>query len=246
MKRTRRLGLLASGIALILVGSGVWGSRLDYSVEERLQPLLPTPFISVDAAVTSDLSAACDSVKSNGGWIIFLIWLSLTSDETPRTFLQTAPEPYGLFVEYDPGEEGLLRLGLGLGPEKWNTALPLRHIRRNERLQLAIGVTSNETRVMGNLIDERINCPAQFLANWRCDAFTAARADKPTPAGINCNACTTSISYATGASGGQYEALMNSLRSNVAYNFRRIIGTVLILCGCYAVLKAMRRNQCAT
>lgn len=241
MKHTRRLGFLASGIALVLAGSGVWQSRLDYTVEERLRTLLPAPLTSIEPTATSDLSAACNSASSNDGWIIFLVSLNLISDQTPRKYLQSAPEPYGIYVEYDPDEEGLLRLGLGLGPEKWNTALPLRHARRNEQVQIALGVTADEIRVMGNLVDERTNWPAQFRSNWKCDAFAIAGVDQPTSAALDCEACTTRVSYLTGTGRSEFNDIMNSLTNERRYHLFRVFGSLIVLTGITAIAFAARR-----
>lgn len=76
----------------------------------------------------------------------------MVDDEQARRCVQTADEPFGSFIEYDPS---LLRLSPGLGPEKWNNELPIRYVRRDVAAYITNGGNRSQTRVVTNLADQQ-------------------------------------------------------------------------------------------
>lgn len=227
------------GVVLVVVGSVVWGARNEYAPESALQGQLAVPLVSVDASTVTDLTAACNAVNQDEGWILFVVRAQLVSDAQARRYLQTADEPFGLFVEYDPA---LLRLGLGLGPEKWNTELPIRSVRRDESAVITIGVSRSQTRVVTNLADQQKVWPNGFAPQWRCDGVELGRANHTFASGATCQDCAVSLRYTTGTGITELNDLLSSLSNNRRHNTMRIAGTGLTLFGLAMLAFAFRRR----
>ena len=171
------------GVVAVVVGSAIWGARNEYSPETLLQRQLATTLVPVDTSTVTDLTATCNAVNQDEGWVLFVVSAQLVSDAQARRYLQTADEPFGLFIEYDPA---LLRLGLGLGPEKWNTELPIRYVRRDEFAVITMGVSRSQTRVVTNLGDQQTVWPNGFAPQWRCDGVELGRANHTFASGATC------------------------------------------------------------
>jgi hypothetical protein len=216
------------GVVLVVVGSVIWGARNEYSPENVLQRQLAAPLVPVDASTVTDLTAACNAVNQDEGWVLFVINAQLVSDAQARRYLQTADEPFGLFIEYDPP---LLRLGLGLGPEKWNTELPIRYVRRDESAVITIGVSRSQTRVVTNLADQKTVWPNGFAPQWRCDGVELGRANHTFASGATCQDCAVQLRYTTGAGITELNDLLDSLSNNRRHNTMRVAGTGLTLLG---------------
>jgi hypothetical protein len=227
------------GVVLVVVGSVIWGARNEYAPVTVLQRQLATPLVSVDSSTVTDLSAACNAVNQNEGWVLFVVSAQLVSDAQARRYLQTADEPFGLFIEYDPA---LLRLGLGLGPEKWNTELPIRYVRRDEFAVITIGVSRSQTRVVTNLADQQTVWPNGFAPQWRCDGVELGRANHAFASGATCQDCAVSLRYTTGAGITKLNDLLDSLSDSHRHNTMRMAGTGLTLLGLAMLVFDLRRR----
>jgi hypothetical protein len=225
------------GAALAVIGSVIWGARNEYSPENALRRQLAAPLVTVDASTVTDLTAACNAVNQDEGWVLFVVNARLVSDARVHRHLQTADEPFGLFIEYDPP---LLRLGLGLGAEKWNTELPIRYVRRDESAVITVGVSRSQTRVVTNLADQQTVWPNGFAPQWRCDGVELGRADHTFASGATCQDCAVSLRYTTGAGITELNDLLDSLSNSRRHNTMRIAGTGLTLFGFVLLMTPMR------
>lgn len=216
------------GVVLVVVGSVIWGTRNEFVTEDVFQRQLVAPLVTVDDVTLTDLTAACNTINRDQGWILFVLDAQLVSDAQARRYLQTADEPFGLFIEYDPP---LLRLGLGLGPEKWNTELPIRYVRRDEAAIIAIGVSRSQTRVVTNLTDQQTIWPDSFASQWQCDKIELGRANHTYASGADCQACQVRLRYTTGGGITALNDLLDSLTNRRSHNTRRMVGTGLTLIG---------------
>jgi hypothetical protein len=233
--------LVLVGVGLAVAGSLVWKSRLEYSPETLLQRKLGSGLLEVDSEKPNDLSEECNIASEQGGWILFVMNAQLLADNKARTYFETAVEPSGLFVEYDPG---MLRLGLGLGPgsAESNLELPIRLVRNDETATIIIGVSRDETRVITNGVDRRIGWPGDSYREWRCDPVQIADDIRESSHGYRCEGCNTRLRYATGQDPASLGSLLDGLSNVERFNTRRFIGTGLTLVGLALVLTRFRRS----
>jgi hypothetical protein len=229
--------------ALLVLGSLLWLSRTktpDVNVfVEKLGAALETASAGQEARLLS----ACKAVNSSGGWLVFVATMNLQSDDVPRRYLQTADEPYGLFIEYDPTESGLLRLGLGLGPDKWNTELPIRTVRRNESTQIFIGISREETRVVTSVVDRRIQWPGEFVDEWRCDNMKLG-IDQEVPGSLMyCKNCQVRLEFLEGTGTATMQTALDAMSNIQTYQFARISGSLLSAVGLGLLGWAIRRRS---
>lgn len=223
----------ALGLALVVVGSLVWNSRLDYSPESQVGVQLSDPLVS---GALTDLSRECAALSADENWILFVVSATLVSDTTPRRYFQTSADPFGMFIEYDPGESAMLRLGLGLGPDQWNTALPIRFVRRAEAAFIAVGISRNETRIVSNVVDRRIRWPAEFLPQLRCDQVRVGSKNSSAESGVECVGCTVAVRHASGEGIEKLNDILDALSNVREYQMKRWLGTTMVLAGCAVVL----------
>ncbi len=238
---SRSIAVRLTGVAIAMLGSAIWASRLDYSPETTLIGHLGGRLIDVDPNRVSDLSSTCSEATKDGGWMLFILNANLRSDSTTRTFFETADERFGLWVEYDPG---LLRLGQGLGAESLvsNTEIPIRWVRRDESAFIAIAVTADGTRVVSNAVDKRNKWPGTLMNSWRCDKVQIGSDTRELSEGRECLACNARLRYASGQGVQQLEILLDNLSNVQSLNLRRWTGTGLILLGISMTLHGQRRR----
>jgi hypothetical protein len=194
----------------------------------------------INSQTTTNLTAECRHATRSGNWILFVIEADLLSDPISRRYFRTASEPYGLFIEYDPTESGLLRLGLGLGPEKWNSGIPIRFVRRDERSTILIGVTRSETRVVSNVVDFSVDWPGHFGSQWRCDDVRGGYESSGSEG--RCPGCDESISYITGERLDDLKDIMDAASNVRRFNVLRYLGNSLSLLGLGFIALALRRR----
>ena len=229
-------------MALCAAGSLIWNSRLEYAPEALLQQRLGSRFQEIPVGRSSDLSEYCNVASEQGGWILFVMEAKLLADNKVRTYFETAVEPSGLYVEYDPG---LLRLGMGLGPgsAESNLELPIRLVRNDESATVMIGVRRDETRLITNAVDHRIDWPGDYLREWRCDSVQIADDTLESTQGYLCEGCNTRLRYATGQDPAELSSLLDELSNVERFNSRRFVGTGMILVGTAAVFGQFRRPR---
>jgi hypothetical protein len=214
-------------------------SRLDYSPETQLRERLSDRLITVDPNAFTDLSAQCGEATNGDGWILFVTDARLRSDVAFATYFETAEEPVGMWMELDAG---FLRLGLGLGLESmaWNTEIPVRWVRSDQRETIIIGVTRDQTRVIANAVDKKAPWPGDLADIWRCNAVQIGSDTRQLSEGKGCAGCNTSLRYATGTERAELIELMDSLANVRTSNARRLLGSVLTMAGVLLVWFAPR------
>lgn len=223
------------GAALLIAGSLVWGDRNSFPNGGQIAQRDGGRFVSLNSRSPTNLTTECNTIN-NDGWILLIVDLMLAADATPRTYFQTSDEPFGLFIEYDPDEAGLLRLGLGLGPEKWNTEMVIRRVRRNEPITIALGIELRQTRLITSVADRRITWPGAFVPHWRCDAVNIGDSDAAPMTALPCHQCDVSVRYATGVDRGELESLLDSYSNKRAHQWKRMLGSFAVVSGLYLLL----------
>ena len=225
----------AIGAVLVVFGAFLWASRLDYSPERVLRSQLGDRLISVSPEGSTNLTKACDYSRQAEGWVLFVLDAELISDNTTRTFFETDEEPYGLWVEYDPG---LLRVGLGLGPQsvESSTNIPVRWVRRDESIMVAIGVALDGTRVIANAIDQSSQWPGAFFPDWKCNAVQLGSDTRKLSEGYSCPGCDVRLSYAVGDSNEELTDILDDLSNVQSFNARRWFGSASSLAGILLLL----------
>jgi hypothetical protein len=238
----RKLIFLVIGTLSCIAGSFIWNSRFEYAPEVLLQQRLGSRLQEVLVGQPTDLSEECNVASEQGGWILFVMDANLLADDKVRTYFETAVEPGGLFVEYDPG---LLRLGLGLGPGgvESNLELPIRLVRNNEKATIMIGVSRDETRVLTNAVDRKIAWPGDFYREWRCDPVQIADDTRESTHGYRCEGCNTRLRYVTGDDPVTLSTLLDELSNVNNFNVRRFLGTGLTLAGVAVVLAQFQTSR---
>jgi hypothetical protein len=208
----------------------IWSTRLQFAPERALEQMLPNRLVEIDGSAVTNLSDSCVRLASSNSWILFVMNARFTSDATFRTFFETARESVGLWVEYDAG---LVRLGLGLGPESVepSTSVPIRIVRRDESATVLIGVVRDQTRVITDGIDARASWPGPFAESWSCDSVQIGSDERELSEGNDCDLCDVRLRYATGANPEELQQLLNSVANVNSMNARRTLGTFLTLLG---------------
>jgi len=226
----RAFGIRLVGATLAIGGSLLWSSRLDYEPERVLEERVADRLVEVAPGQLSDLSNHCGQVLNPGGWMLFVMDARLLSDTKFRTYFETAEERVGLWVEYD---SGLLRLGLGLGPESpdSNTEVPIRWVRRDESATVFIAVSREETRVITNAVDKSTSWPGSFAESWRCNGVQVGSDSRKLSEGSTCAECNVRLRYVSGRSSSQLNSLLGQLSNVRIFNQKRITGSALVVVG---------------
>ena len=243
--KLRSVVLALTGAMLLTAGSMVWRSRLASSPEASIQRALDTRLVEVSKVADVDLTDACRGVNEGNGWILFVLNASITNDDEIRTFFETAEEPLGLYVEYEPG---LFRLGLGMGPGNVNEAgesvsnieLPIRRVHRSEDAYVFIGVTRDVTRVVTNTRDARVAWPSYLADEWKCNQVRVADNEKASTHGYTCKGCNVRLRYAIGGDVGELSDILESVSNIRQFNTRRWVGTGLSLLGIVFIMISLR------
>ena len=241
----RSIVLAVTGVLLLIAGSMTWHSRFAYSPETNIQRALGTRLVEVSKVTDVDLTDACRGVNEGSGWILFMLNASIINDDKIRTFFETAEEPLGLYVEYEPG---LFRLGLGMGPGNVNEAgesvsnieLPIRRVHRSEDAYVFIGVTRDVTRVVTNTRDARVAWPSYLADEWKCNQVRVADNEKVSTHGYTCKGCNVRLRYAIGGDVGELSDILQSVSNIRQFNTRRWVGTGLSLLGIVFIMISIR------
>ena len=233
------------GLVLIVSGFVVWGSRLNhFEPEGVIKSYLKDRLEAVPRGEEVDLTEECAHAISDDGWILFILKTTLINDNRYRTFFETAEERVGLWVEYEPG---LLRLGLGLGPDniEANRSLPIRTVRQTETTTIFIGVSRDETRVVTNARDGRISWPREAAPFWSCSNVRFADATREMSNGNACEGCEISLAYVAGKDDSALKRILDDASNVRIFNYLRWLGTALILIGVALMVtpKPLRKTQ---
>lgn len=206
---------------LMLAGAAIWNDRLEFSPESALQASGTPPMTLLDSTATSDLTSACSLAEREQGWILFVITALLTSDNIPKGFFETALDEQGLYIDYDPRESAMLRIGVT--SDGTTRFVPFRTVRRSEEAFIAIAVRSTELRVITNAVDRTKHWSDFQVNQLRCDAVKPGVSDD-----IECGHCNVSVRYLAGSGGEKLSDVMSSLSNRRAYEMKRWLGNLLI------------------
>lgn len=228
--RVNRLLAQFVGILLVVSGSLVWLQVPTFQAESVFNNYLGSRLVQIDESSTTDLTQQCAVINEEGGWILFVLDANLRSDYLYRRYFETAPEPSGLWVEHDAG---LLRVGLGLGPEssESSASLSARLVRTNESATIIIAVSRNETRVIADKSDARSEWPGKFSQKWQCNAVVVGDETPRFVEGDTCAGCSATLRYATGASLAELDEILSKVSNARQAWIRRITGTCVTLLG---------------
>lgn len=235
MTRKTSIAVRLVGALFAIVGSMIWTSRLVYTPNTVFDRFKGAQLAEIEGAAITDLASTCDEILTDSGWIVFVLTANLISDSAFRTYFETSTERDGLWVEYD---SGLLRLGLGLGPDSPDpsTAIPIRTVRQDERVTVTIAVTRNQTRVVTNAVDKQKVWPGEFAEGWKCDAVQIGSDVRELSEGNTCVGCNARLFYMTGTDHTELTQLLDSLSNVRSFNTRRILGSALTLMGVLMML----------
>jgi len=227
--RSRNVVVGTLGVTLVVVGTLLWNTRLNYSPEQVLDMKISEKLVEIEPDKITDLTGACTQV-GNGGWLLFVLEAQLTSDSEFRTFFETAEERSGLWVEYDPG---LLRLGLGLGPNasESNTEIPIRWVRRDEKAVIAIVVRQQETIVVTNAKRQAKQWRGPIDGFWKCNAVQVGSDTQELTQGHECENCRIRLRFAYGDNGQEVLDVVEKLDNIAEFNLKRWLGSGLLISG---------------
>lgn len=220
------------GVALVVYGSFEWSRRLTYQPDVGKligSGIELTDFSNPD---TAQLIAACRGVEQSNGWLLLVIRTNLVADQIFRGYFESAPDERGLYVEYDPFEVSTgPSFRLGISSQVQNTLVHLRTVRRDEDAFVALGIQSDQIRVVTNGVDRIEQYVESFQPSLSCDSPVVGLADE-----IDCKGCDISVRYAAGSDQLQLTEALNSLSNARSYNVRRVLGTVATFIGSFLVL----------
>lgn len=241
----RRIVVVLIGLGLIIVGSTVWRSRLEYSPELALRQRLGNQLKEVSSEDSYDLSDACDVFNDREKWILFVLEANQLNDSTMRTYFETADqERIGLWVELEPP---LLRLGMGLGLEnpESSTQLPIRVVRRSERFTATIAVTKRGTYLVANGKKMRSAWPDIQGARWSCGTVRVGGDSGSLSEGYSCSQCDVRLHYATGENYETLQRILDSITNVRKFESYRWIGNSLVVGGLIVIVasEVMQRRR---
>ncbi len=222
------------GLGLVVLGSFIWNSRIPDFKDELVKTQLADRLREVPAGTSLDISSECEQQTVGSGWILFVLDANLINDNQFRSYFETASEEMGVWVTYD---NGLLQLGLGLGPNSPNSnrALPIRIVRQNERATILIGVSRDETRVVMNVRDVRTNWPGEFASGWSCEYVRFGDETNVLSEGVGCSGCNITLRYATGDDYEELQRIFDQVSNISIFNQRRWLGSGLTLLGVFII-----------
>jgi hypothetical protein len=212
------------GALLIVMGSLLWNDRLKFDPES----VIAQSELSSELAPVVDgergLVSQCSAARSGAGWLMLLVDTEIQADDTYRGYFETAPKSSGVFMEYDPGENGLLRLGVAGDPA--TTFIPLRTVRRNETQTLALLINGSKLRIVGNAVDRYVSLPEDTTPTWECSEARVGSAD-----GAPCPDCGVTLRYAYGSTLRDADQFLDSLSNMRSFNLKRWLGSGMSMVG---------------
>lgn len=227
----RSLGLLIGGLLLAVIGSVYWMNEPEFSPNKILENRLKKQVSIIDSNVPLDMSAACDVFNDNESWILFIVEANQIADSQFRTYFETTrDERMGLWLEYEPP---LLRLGMGLGMDNPESSihLPVRTVRRPDRITALIAVTRWKTRLLVNGRDQSSNWPNINGTKWRCDDVRLGTEWSILSEGYGCSGCNVQLRYVAGNGFKQLDSALDAVSNSRSMRVRKYVGSMLVLVG---------------
>lgn len=231
----QRLSYRTIGLAALLLVSGslIWSSKGTESFEERLASLDQTALLNLQPLSAGDQLEGCESVSNKSGWILLVFQTTVLPGSEPLAYFETAPDSEGIFLEYDPTDPDnsvVFRLGLASTPDA--ILIPLRVVRRFERISFAVGIQSDSVRIISNSIDRRDIFGGRVPQDLKCNAVVLRGDDEP-----NCTACSITVSYAHGGKPEDLATLLDEVSDSAFFDKMRLTGTFLIWAGVVILLR---------
>jgi hypothetical protein len=220
---------LAVSLLLVVTGLIMWYTRPAFVRAEFPQhgDTFDSSGEPVDIGDRGDL---CSSLQGEDGYLLISGNISLATTGVSQGFLQTSDGETGLFFEYDPGEDSLLRFGFHQSDE--NVArVKYRNLRKSGAFNFSILVQSDGTlRMVGDGTDEtsKVENLSIDCSNFRIAAANGSE-------GIE---GTMSVSFSSGLDAQQAEELIDSYLSmyskslpSTLYKWPLYAGVLLLVIG---------------
>lgn len=234
MKVSKEVIRLTAVVLLVVVGSGVWSSRLANESDRQLRQLEAKGIQLVASDAPSDISSVCDARKSPGGWVVFVLSLELLSDTNFRRYFETDSGDRGIFIEYDGREAANLRLGFSMQSKA--NLIRLRTVRKDESVLLTVGVSADEIRWVVNGSADQVSLREQ-QPDTGLDMSCRSVTNLGDRSG-QCDKCESQFGYVVGSGKMNFEDLFRRLSTSREYQLRRWVGIGMMLMG---VVLANRR-----
>ena len=220
---------LAVLLLMVVTGLVMWYSRPAFV--RAVFPEHGETFKSAGEPVNiGDRSDLCSFLQEENGYLFISGTVSLAKIGGAQGFFQTSDGETGLFFEYDPGEDSLLRFGFHQSDE--NVArVKYRNLRKSGTFNFSILVRSDGTlRMVGDGTDEtsKVENLSIDCSNFRIAAANGSE-------GIE---GTMSVSFSSGLDAQQAEALIDSYLSmyskslpSTLYKWPLYAGVLLLVIG---------------
>jgi hypothetical protein len=183
-----------------------------------------------DPVNIGDRGDLCSSLNEENGYLFISGTVSLATTGAAQGFFQTSDGETGLFFEYDPGEDSLLRFGLHQSDGKIDR-VKYRNLRESGAFNFSILVRSDGTlRMVGDDTDEssKVEKPLVDCSNFRIAAANGSE-------GIN---GTMTVSFSAGPNSQQAEELIedyvssyNKSLPSTLYKWPLYAGVLLLVIG---------------
>lgn len=236
--RIHRSAVLGVAIPIVIAGSLMWNTRSEYSIVGTNSEIDALAIRNLRVLSDGDQLEGCERLMEGGGSILFVVETNIFADDTFRGVFETAPNSRGMFVEYDPADSKhsmVLRLGI---PSTSDVLLmPLRVVRKSEKLLMVIGMDNEGLRVVSNTIDHRTTFQPDFVPSPICDAVQIGSADA-----AKCAGCSVSVRYAHDLESGELDTVLDSISNRAIFDFKRLAGTVLVLVGTFMVFSCRKSS----
>ena len=219
----------AVSLLLVVAGLVMWYTRPAFVRVEF--PEHGETFESAGKPVNiGDRGGLCGFLKKENGYLFISGTASLATTGVAQGFFQTSDGETGLFFEYDPGEDSLLRFGFHQSDE--NVArVKYRNLRKSGAFNFSILLRSDGTlRMVGDGTDEtsKVENLSIDCSNFRIAAANGSE-------GIE---GTMSVSFSSGLDAQQAEALIDSYLSmyskslpSTLYKWPLYAGVLLLVIG---------------
>ena len=157
-------------IAILCVFGGIWLWSIRPINEPTKFPRHGEQYLSdsnlLDLGDRSDL---CTTLTSTDGYILISGTITANVLDVPTGYLQSADNEEGIFLEYDPGENRLVRMGVRL-IDGSTGRLNIRNLSRTGQFQFATILRGDGTaRVLSGTVDSTTSLKsfAPSCTNWK-------------------------------------------------------------------------------
>lgn len=228
------LFLRVIGVVCIISGSTLWQARLDFTIERALTSSHYLRAVPLETSSTTDLSSSCNLAVQDEGWILFFLTAQLKSDDKYRGLFETAADEKGLYLDYLPQDGGLIRAGITM--EEKTDFIPIRVLRQDEEVLIAIGIERDRAFVVSREKDIDHKFLNLEVTQLRCDAVRLGVSD-----GADCVGCDVKARYISGSGKQGLRSIIETLSSSREYEVKLWIGNTLLIFGLVISLHLPKR-----